>query len=109
MRITIINTERNDRKYSRVELDEFVRQLADGTYHNRYPFDCDKEVCFAAEWVKRDGELKAKSIHTLVLLSLENLRDLATVEAYKRQAAQQPYTLLCFLGHDGHSLHIVSP
>jgi hypothetical protein len=31
MRITIINTERNDRKYSRVELDEFVRQLADGT------------------------------------------------------------------------------
>lgn len=60
------------------------------TYRNRYPFDYDKEVCFAAEWVKRDGELKAKSINTLVLLSLENLRDLATVEAYKRQAAQQP-------------------
>ena len=109
MKITIINTERNDRKYSRVELDEFVRLLADGTYHQQYVSDYTKEVCFAAEWVKRDGELKAKSINTLVLLSLENLRDLATVEAYKRLAAQQPYTLLSFLGHDGHSLHIVSP
>lgn len=92
-----------------MELDEFVRQLADGTYRNRYPSDYDKEVCFAAEWAKMNGELKAKSINALVLLSLENLRDMATVEEYKRLAALQPYTMLCFMGHDGHSLHIVCP
>ena len=48
-----------------------------------------------------------KSNNCLTLLSLDNLRDLSTVEEYKRLATQQPYTLLCFMGHDGHSLHIV--
>ena len=57
--------------------------------------------------MKQNGELKAKSYNCLILLSLENLRDLSTVEEYKRLATLQPYTLLCFLGHDGHSLHIV--
>ena len=109
MKITIINSERNEKRYTRVELDEFVAQLKDGTYRQQYAHDYTKEVCFAAEWVKQNGELRAKSHNSLVLLSLENLRDLATVEAYKRQATQQPYTLLCFLGHDGHSLHIVCP
>ena len=32
MRITIINTERSEKRYTRVELDEFVEQLKDGTY-----------------------------------------------------------------------------
>ena len=118
MKVTIINTERNKRGYRRVELDEFVAQLQDGTYRQQYVSDYTKEVCFAAEWIKNSDErvgelcsgmLKAKGLNLLVLLSLENLRDLATVEAYKRLAAQQPYTQLCFLGHDGHSLHIVCP
>ena len=109
MKITVINNERNEKRYSRVELDEFVAQLQDGTYRQQYVRDYTKEVCFAAEWLKQGGELKTKSLNSLVLLSLENLRDLATVEAYKQQATQQPYTLLCFLGHDGHSLHIVCP
>ena len=43
----------------------------------------------------------------LVLLSVVNLRDQTTAEEYKRLAIQQPYTMLCFLGHDGHSLHIL--
>ncbi len=107
MKITIINNERNEKRYTRMELDEFVAQLQDGTYRQQYVRDYTKEVCFAAEWMKQGGELKTKSLNSLVLLSLENLRDLATVEAYKQQATQQPYTLLCFLGHDGHSLHIV--
>jgi len=109
MKITIINSERNVRRYSRLELDEFVRQLKDGAYRQQYVSDYTKEVCFAAEWVKQNGALKAKSINGLVLLSLENLRNLATVDAYKQLVAQQPYTLLCFQGHDGHSLHIVCP
>lgn len=29
------------------------------------------------------------------------------MEEYKRLAAQQPFTLLCFISHDGHSLQIV--
>ena len=109
MRITIINLDRNEKRYAREELDEFVAQLKDGTYRQQYISDYSKEVCFAAEWVKQSGMLKAKSYNSLVLLSLENLRDMNTVEEYKRLATLQPYTLLCFMGHDGHSLHIVCP
>ena len=109
MKISLINNEREEKRYSRVELDEFVNQLRDGTYRQHYVRDYKKEVCFAAEWQKQNGSLKAKSLNSLVLLSIENLRDLPTVEEYKRLAALQPYTLLCFIGHDGHSLHIVCP
>ncbi len=108
MRITIINTERSEKRYTRVELDEFVAQLKDGTYRQENTTrDTRKEVCFAAEWLKLNGELKAKNDNHLVLLSLENLRDLATVREYKDLANRQLYTLLCFIGDDGHSLHIV--
>ena len=107
MRITIINNERNEKRYTREELDDFVAQLKDGTFRQPYACDYIKDVCFAAEWQKQNGELTAKSTNALVLLSLENLRDLVTVEEYKRLATQVPYTLLCFIGHDGHSLHIV--
>ena len=109
MRITIINLDRNEKRYAREELDEFVAQLKDGTYRQQYINDFTKEVCFAAEWVKQNGMLKAKSYNSLVQLSLENLRDMSTVEEYKRLATLQPYTLLCFMGYDGHSLHIVCP
>lgn len=107
MKITIINSERSEKTYTREELQEFIAQLSNGTFRQEYIRDIKKEVCFAAEWVKTNGELHAKTINPLVLLSLENLRDLPTVEEYKRLAIQQPYTLLCFIGHDGHSLHIV--
>ena len=109
MRITIINTERKEKRYTRVDLEEFVVQLKDGTYRHQYIRDFDKEVCFAAEWMKTAGELKAKTVNPLVLLSIENLRDLATAEEYKQRAGIIPYTLLAFIGHDGHSLRIVCP
>ena len=110
MKITIINGERNEKRYTRVELDEFVTQLKDGTYRDEYSSrDSRKEVCFAAEWIKSSGELKARVTNPLVFLSLENLRDLQTVREYKELAARQLYTLLCFIGDDGHSLHIVCP
>ena len=96
MKITIINTEKSEKRYAREELDAFVCQLHDGTYRQHYIRDFKKEVCFAAEWVKVNGEMKAKALNPLILLSLENLRDLATTEEYKRLAIQQPYTLLCF-------------
>jgi len=107
MKITIINTERNEKRYSRLELDELVAQLANSTFLHQNTHDFSKEACFAAEWVKQKGEVKAKSLNCLVLLSIENLRDLATVREYKELAVRQPYTLLCFIGHDGHSLRIV--
>jgi hypothetical protein len=107
MKITIINSEKTEKTYTREELQEFIAQLSNGTFRQKYIRDIRKEVCFAAEWVKTNGELHAKTINPLVLLSLENLRDLPTVEEYKRLAIQQPYTQLCFIGHDGHSLHIV--
>ena len=105
MKITIVKTERNEKRYLRVELDEFVSQLREGGYLPATDREPLKEVCFAAEWHKQSGEVKVKEANRLVLLSVENLRDLPTAEEYKRQACQQPYTLLCFLGHDGHSLH----
>lgn len=109
MKITIINTERNEKRYARIELDTFVSQLREGSLRPAAYSTPMKEVCFAAEWQKMNGELKAKNVNHLVLLSLENLRDLTTAEEYKRTASQQPYTLLCFLGHNGHSIHIVCP
>ena len=70
MKITIINSERNEKRYTREEFEEFVAQLRDGTYRQQYARDFNKEVCFAAEWVKLNGELKAKSYNSLILLSL---------------------------------------
>ncbi len=85
-----------------------MAQLKDGTYRQENTTrDARKEVCFAAEWLKQNGELKTKYDNHLILLSLENLRDLATVREYKDMANRQLYTLLCFIGDDGHSLHIV--
>jgi len=108
MKITIINEERAEKRYTRIELDEFVEQLKNGTYRQMNTTrDSRKEVCFAAEWIKSNGELKSKTQNPLVLLSLENLRDLATVREYKELAIRQLYTMLCFIGDDGHSLHIV--
>ena len=110
MRITIINKERKERRYTRVELDQFVEQLKSGVFRNENTTRAsDKEVCFAAEWQKHHGELKVKVCNQLVLLSIENLRDLATVREYQELAARQLYTLLCFVGDDGHSLQIVCP
>ena len=108
MRITIINKERTEKRYSRVELEDFVAQLKDGTYRQENTTrDARKDVCFAAEWVKQNGELKTKTDNHLILLSLENLRDLTTVREYKDMANRQLYTMLCFIGDDGHSLNIV--
>ncbi|MBQ2051457.1 MAG: hypothetical protein II495_04360, partial [Paludibacteraceae bacterium] len=110
MKITIINGERSEKRYTRVELNEFVAQLKNGTYRDEHSTrDSRKEVCFAAEWIKSGGELKVRVTNSLVLLSLENLRDLQTVREYKELASRQLYTMLCFIGDDGHSLHIVCP
>ena len=110
MKITIINGERTEKRYTRIELEEFVEQLKDGTYRDDHSMrDARKEVCFAAEWQKHQGELKVRQGNRLVLLSLENLRDLPTVREYKELAARQLYTMLCFIGDDGHSLQIVCP
>ena len=107
MKITVINNERNNKTYTHVELDEFVCRLKDGAYRQKYVKDYEKDVCFAAHWLKWQGEVRVKEINRLVLLSVENLRDLTTSQMYKELASQQLYTMLCFIGHDGRSLHIV--
>ena len=88
-------------------LEQLVERIQDGDSRRSFAEDLDRQVCFAAEWMKRDGTLELRQRNPLVLLSLENLRDLATVREYKRQAVLLPYTMLCFLGQDCHSLHIV--
>lgn len=84
MRITIINSDKNEKRYTREELEEFVAQLKDGTYRQQYINDYTKEVCFAAEWTKQSGELKAKSTNSLILLSLENLRIMKQNEQFQQ-------------------------
>ena len=76
MKITIINSERNEKRYTRVKLDDFVVQLRDGTYSQHYVRDFKKDVCFAAEWVKVNGELKAMNYNPLVLLTCQSPFDL---------------------------------
>ena len=78
MKITIINNDKVEKRYTREELDEFVAQLGDGAFRQSDVRDFKKEVCFAAEWGKVNGEVVAKGLNPLVLLSLENLRELAT-------------------------------
>ena len=68
MKITIINGERPEKRYSRVEIVDFVEQLRNGTYRlENTSRDSRKEVCFAAEWHKQQGELKVRCINQLIL------------------------------------------
>ena len=107
MNITLVNVSRKEKRYARMSLEQLVERIKDGDSRHSLAEDLDRGVCFAAEWIKRSGTLELRQRNPLVLLSLENLRDLTTVREYKRQAALLPYTMLCFLGQDGHSMHIV--
>ena len=44
MKITIINTEKSEKRYAREELDAFVSKLKDGTYRQQYIRDFKKDV-----------------------------------------------------------------
>lgn len=44
MKITIINNERNEKRYTREELDDIVAQLKDGTFRQQYACDYMKAV-----------------------------------------------------------------
>ena len=57
MKVTIINNVRDEKRYSRIELNEFINQLCDGTYRQHYIRDFKKEVCFGAvgRWLPSDG------------------------------------------------------
>ena len=109
MNITIVNNQSKVTRYTRVSIEQFVGMVADNESRHNFAEDYKKEVCFAAEWQKRGGEVELKERNALVLLSLENLRDLTTAVGYQHLANRQPYTMLTFLGYDGHSLHIVCP
>ncbi len=107
MNITIINSQRKEKRYTRMELERFVDMVKDDTAPHNFIEDYRKEVCFAGVWMKRGGTVELRERNPLVLLSLENLRDLTTAIGYQHLANQLPYTLLTFLGAGGHSLDIV--
>ena len=71
--VTIFNSGKGEPTFSRVELDEFVRRLGNGTYRQTFVSEFKKEVCFAAVWQKQSGKLNMKCKNQLVLLSLEIL------------------------------------
>ena len=109
MKITVITPHRGQMCYSRFSLDQVCQQLKDGSLRPTPHMPSTKRLCFAAKWRKTNGEVKRICNNHLVLLQLNNLRDLATVEEYKRQVALLPFTLLAFAGHDGRSVNIVCP
>ena len=78
----------------------------DGTVNN---VDANKigRVCFTAEWDRRGGVVRMMGYNGLVLLEVNNLRDVEEAEAVRSGAGRMPQTLLAFVGASGHSVKIV--
>ena len=64
-------------------------------------------VCFAAEWVNRNGERKMLNYNGLVVLEVNGLPTYEKAMAIREEAKKMPETLMCFLGGSGMSVKIV--
>ena len=64
-------------------------------------------VCFSAEWDRRGGVERLLGYNAMVLLEVNNLRDLEEAEAVRSGAGRMPQTLLAFVGVNGRSVKIV--
>ena len=69
---------------------------------NRIP-----RLCFAAEFRRHNGGRQLLRRNALVLLEIDGLADYATAVNMRNAAARQPYTLMAFIGANGHSVEIV--
>lgn len=69
---------------------------------NRIP-----RLCFAAQYRRMNGSRQLLRRNALVLLEIDGLADYATAVNMRNAAARQPYTLMAFIGANGHSVEIV--
>ena len=69
---------------------------------NRIP-----RLCFATEYRRMNGSRQLLRRNALVLLEIDGLADYATAVNMRNAAARQPYTLMAFIGANGHSVEIV--
>lgn len=69
---------------------------------NRIP-----RLCFAVEYRRMNGSRQLLRRNALVLLEIDGLADYATAVNMRNAAARQPYTLMAFIGANGHSVEIV--
>ena len=130
-KVTIIKNYRNDRTFRRVELAELaqtissgryqkevaelryvmpivnVRRSEDGSFRGHREFSKLPQICFSAEYEKRDGGQRLVAYSGLVLLEVNNLRDLEEAEAVRAGAGRMPQTVMAFVGVDGRSVMIV--
>ncbi len=69
---------------------------------NRIP-----RLCFAAEYRRMNGSRQLLRRNALVLLEIDSLKDYETAVNMRNAAARQSYTLMAFIGANGHSVEIV--
>ena len=69
---------------------------------NRIP-----RLCFAAQYRRMNGSRQLLRRNALVLLEIDGLADYATAVNMRNAVARQPYTLMAFIGANGHSVEIV--
>ncbi len=68
---------------------------------------CIPRLCFATEYRRMNGSRQLLRRNALVLLEIDGLADYATAVNMRNAAARQPYTLMAFIGANGHSVEIV--
>lgn len=64
-------------------------------------------VLFSVDMGRYDGKTTVYGCNNLVTLTVSNLRDMDTAVQIRDAAALLPYTRLCFVGNDAHSVVIV--
>ena len=64
-------------------------------------------ICFAADYMKRNGEWKMMDYNALVVLEVNDLVTYEKAVEVRELAKKLPETMLCFLGASGRSVKIV--
>ena len=64
-------------------------------------------ICFAADYIKRKGELQMMAYNGLVVLEINGLQTYEKAVEIRELAKKLPETMLCFLGGSGRSVKIV--
>ena len=132
MKVSMMKPYRRKEAVTRVELSEVVRMTAqgeelDGVHRIREMYHLMRtrrledgrvetnfaegihlpRICFAAEYVKRNGKLLLQNYNGLVVLEINNLADYDEAVAIREATKRMPQTLMTFLGASGRSVKIV--
>ena len=81
---------------------------ADGSYRIDAPWEqAVPRICFAADYLKRQGAMHLVAYNGLVMLEVSDLSSHGAAVSIRTHAGQLPQTLLTFVGADGRSVVIV--